>query len=389
VDQQAAADEQHRGDGELGDHQRALGTGIRECCAQRANPSATQLVDGRSQSKHHPGDERDGQRKCQDANINRDVSEPRKTRRSDQVWPRQARAKCSEQSNAGDGQAGSGSTPGECEQGAFGEELSDQATSPGSERQTQCDFLLPRATSGKQEVADVDARDEQHEADRRSKNQEGRSYRRHEVILERDHLKFTRPRGAPNRRRILPDAVDNCRHLRTDRFDRHIRSHPRKRHHSLQHGQPSRRERGWSPELCRRIGKLKFRRHHADDGIRRSVQRDAAAEDVPIPAEVAEPRRMGKDNHRVVLLAWGECTAEERLDAQTREYFGRHAQAFESSRLRPRQDHRRIAIDADMGERLGVCAQRRQLDRVQSARKLRHGVVRNRSGRFDDPDQPV
>ena len=75
--------------------------------------------------------------------------------------------------SAGDGpprDEHAGDAAGKREHEALGQDLRDQPSASGAERQAHRHFLLARERSREQQVADVGARDEQHEADRREQD---------------------------------------------------------------------------------------------------------------------------------------------------------------------------------------------------------------------------
>ena len=67
---------------------------------------------------------------------------------------------------------------GDREHEALGERLADQPAASGAERQPHRDLLLPRRRAAQQQVGDVRARDQQHEADHGHQHEERRAARR-------------------------------------------------------------------------------------------------------------------------------------------------------------------------------------------------------------------
>ena len=74
---------------------------------------------------------------------------------------------------------------GERQQHAFGQQLADDAAAAGADRGADRDLALPAGGADQQQVGDVGAGDQQHEADRAEQHQQRRPHVPHELSLQR------------------------------------------------------------------------------------------------------------------------------------------------------------------------------------------------------------
>ena len=207
------------------------------------------------------------------------------------------------------------------QQRALGQQLHDQPAAPGAERQADGDLLLPRRRARQQQVRDVGARDQQHQADDRHQQAAGlddvvaeagvdrRLRQRHQrdaaalvlvrvflFELARDRLQVgfgllhrdarLQPAGHVEHEpapvvRLGQLAEEAVRRLRVG----HVR-HPQRRR-------------------ADRVGALEALRHHADDREGVAVQVDRAADDRRVAAVPLLPLAVPEHRHQLRRPASG------------------------------------------------------------------------------------
>ena len=194
------------------------------------------------------------------------------------------------------------------EQHALGEELADQPAAARADRRAHGDFALADRRAREQQARDVGAGDHQQErrgAEQREQRRAGRSRRlrreRHRARASSRRWSTGSPRRAASSARA---ARRSPRRAVTPGFSRKsdsMKCAPRLCC-ATSHVQPV-------PHVgVVRI--LKPRRHHADDGEERTVQRDRLADDRRIAAEPLAPQPMADDRDRLARI--------ERLPSESR-----------------------------------------------------------------------
>ena len=183
-DKQRRADEQHQGEGNLRDHERCARLVLTEAGARapgaflecRAEICARRLK-GRNEPEQDSGRDRDKERECDDAPVDRDeraaLADSREVRRIDRE----------ERANAGDAQHEAERAACQGEDDAFGEQLSHDARASGSDRRTDGDLAPSSGRTDKKEVRDVGACDKEHETHGAGENHERRSDVAHDHVV--------------------------------------------------------------------------------------------------------------------------------------------------------------------------------------------------------------
>jgi hypothetical protein len=169
-----ALNQQHRdrdqGDREpdLDDHQDVARPVADTRCPARAGLQdtidvGTRRPQRRSQAAHRRRQQRDDAGEEQDARVERNVGRDRHRRR--RLQPAQPGKRPSPEQKAADRRGGS-------QKRRLDGQLARDRAAAGAERHPQGDFALAVDRAGQQQLADVDARDEQHDADRREQQKE-------------------------------------------------------------------------------------------------------------------------------------------------------------------------------------------------------------------------
>ena len=148
---------------------------------------------------------------------------------------------------------------------AFRQQLAHHPPAPGTERQSQRDFLLSRGSAGQHQVGHIRARDQQHAGHDAPQHQQCRARIPSHRLLQQRHDGDSR--GHCSARMLLCEPRLDCVQLGLRLRQRHARFESR------QHAQPipaapvSRQTipTGGQPKLSV-LWKLEARRHHAHDG---------------------------------------------------------------------------------------------------------------------------
>ena len=130
---------------------------------------------GRRQPEDQAGDQRHREREDQGRQIDRHLVETREIRRRQREERRHAPAR-------DDGTAEAG---GERQHHALGEELADQAAASGADRRAHDDLAAARRGARQQQIGDVGAGDEQHEAHRAEQHEQRLPRRADDGLMER------------------------------------------------------------------------------------------------------------------------------------------------------------------------------------------------------------
>jgi hypothetical protein len=262
----------------------------------RAAPGlAASAVVQRARERHDPqhrhgAEDRGGQdgereRERRDHTIELNLAKP---------WQR-GRPERHEQAHAAPRQRQTDDGPGNREQQALGQEIARDAEAAGAKGPADGDLAAARFRSHQEEVGDVRARDEQHEADRREQDPE-------RAFHPTDDGVFQRPRGRtqlqvlqePGHRRVVRIGArqvgDEPRQLGPDGGGRHPVT--RARHTGVHEDVPDRLALHLlgNPDIDARIGEGVGRRHDPDDLGRHATQRHRARDDGGIAAVAAHPQ---------------------------------------------------------------------------------------------------
>ena len=90
--------------------------------------------------------------------------------------------------NAGETETEAENAAGDGEQGAFNEQLTNDAPAAGAESAADGEFPLPRSGARKQKICDIRAGDEQHQADGAKEDHKGIAYVSDDAVAERLNL---------------------------------------------------------------------------------------------------------------------------------------------------------------------------------------------------------
>ena len=227
----------------------------------------------------------------------------------------------------------SGAGGGEREHHALGEKLPDDAHAPCAERRADGDLAAARRAAREQEVRDVAARDQQHDADGREQDEQARAVASDEIGAERFHREAQL--GG-----VARDVVAQTSGDRLELLQRLLA-----RHAALQpavHGQvvlvvhrlPLRREGDRRPQLLVVRREVERGRHDADDGVIAAVHVDRRADDWP-RAEPPHPQLVAEDRDELaawLILLGRERAAGERPHAEHVEVVRRHLAADDALR---------------------------------------------------------
>ena len=248
-----------------------------------------------------------------------------------------------------------GGAAGQREHHAFRQQLAHQAPAPGAEGGAHRDFARSRRRAREQQVRDVDARDQQHEADRAEQDPERPLIGLRHRVQQRLHA--DRIAGDPRGKAagdVLLDPIEVLLRLR----DRHTVAQPGHGadvvRAALVVGVGLLRERERHPQLGV-VRKVESRGHHAGDFIALAFQRDRAADDTWIAAVDATPHAVADEHDRPrprTHVVFGETPAEQRLHAQRRQHLRVDRHAVQAQRLeRAGQGQRLLVVAAERLER--------------------------------------
>ena len=169
ADEQARADEQHEGDGELADDQaraqpvaHAAHRGATSAFLEDRLHIGARRADRGGQAEEDGARQRDEQREPHDDRVERGLLEARHAVRRGGDERADSPGREREPRGGGD----------QREDEALGEELPDHPAATGAERGANRHFPGPRGPAREQQVGDVAARDEQDEADRAEQDEQ-------------------------------------------------------------------------------------------------------------------------------------------------------------------------------------------------------------------------
>ena len=301
---QSRGDQQHERERDLCGHQqlsRAMLT------ARRGLPAAA-VVQGR-------GDRREAQERDRAEHERREQAQRRGEDDDhridpDFVEPRQSGGtERDQQTNTAPGEREAKRAADHSEQRALRQEVARQPSRAGAERATDRDFTVTRFRANEEQVGDVRARHEQHEADRREQDPE----RAGDVADERIVHRQRRGDDARLIRSHASELFDQARDLRARRCDRCVVAQPG----DGLDGEQKRRRRACrlcrQPQLDQRSRERERGGHDADDGRGHAVDQDGAADDGWIRAEAPHPEAMrqhGNVRRTRCALGLGEPSAE-------------------------------------------------------------------------------
>jgi hypothetical protein len=217
-----------------------------------------------------------------------------------------------------------GSSAGQRDQKAFGEEEGDQARAAGS--QGGADGRLPgsREPAGQEQVRDVGAGDQQQQTDGDGDRQQDRTELAHQMVEQRHG------RGAPPLVGIRPLGGHPLRERRQLLARLLLSDAGAQPADDVEVVAPAielplrQGERG--PDLGRLLRIGEARRQHAHDLIALAAELDGLAEHGPRGAEAVVPEAVAEQGHLVPsgdLLLGEEGAAERRVHAEQREEAGR------------------------------------------------------------------
>ena len=186
------------------------------------------------------------------------------------------------------------------EQDALGEELADQAAAARANRRAHRDFALAHRRAREQQARDVGARDHQQERRRAEQREQRRPEEADDFVS----------RAAPRAREYSPlvDGFSAPRRLVSARSSAFAAS-------GVMPGFSRKSDSmKCAPRLCcvdvprdavPHVGVVRIlepRRHHADDGEERTVERDRLADDRRIAAEPLAPQPVADDRDRLARV---------------------------------------------------------------------------------------
>ena len=314
ADHQAGAREQHERQRHLRDDQcrsaalaadAALLRGIHEIRARH-------LQRGRH-AESHAGQQRDHRDEQQHGRVDADLIDARQIGRTD----------AHEQAEDRPGHQHAEHAAHDREQHALGQQLTNQAPAPGAERRAHRHLAAPRRGADEQQVRDVRARDQQHEADRTQEHQQSQADVLDQQVVRAHHRRIRiagRVGGG--------DALCDGRHVCGRGVDGHAVLE------AAEHGQrvqAASRQLAWTEHQRRvhvgrdALGKPETRRHHADHGKWGAGQRDRFADEPAIAAVAPLPEFVPQHDDAIAarFLLIGEGAADERRNSEHAEQAAR------------------------------------------------------------------
>ena len=238
-------------------------------------------VQRRGKAEEDPGSKAHGRDEEEDGAVHRELN----PRRLPDILRRLV-----EQPNAHDRQQISGHAADGGEHDALDEQLPDDPHTRRAERHANADFPRTVRRSGEQQVGDVRARDEQHEAHCAHQGQEDQSDRPAVLPFAEGHQ---HRRNALVRRRVLRrEPGGNGRQLGKGLVEAHAWGEAPERleaaRAALERLDAWRQVDERHPEVVV-VGKLQPLGHHADDGRQEAVDRDGAPDDRRVTPVAAAP----------------------------------------------------------------------------------------------------
>ena len=185
-DQQRRPDQQHHGHRHLGGHQQRPCPIVSEARAtaiaalfQRAAQIRARRFDSGNESKQNAGQNRQGERESQNAPVEAHIGaafpDARDVAGAEAQNGADAGVACRQTQNAA----------GQRQHHAFRKKLPDNPAASGSHRGANRNFPFPARRARQQQIGDIRAGDQQHEADRTQKNQQRIPHAAHDDVLQR------------------------------------------------------------------------------------------------------------------------------------------------------------------------------------------------------------
>ncbi len=291
---QRGADQEHQGQRDFRDHQDRPRLVLPEARArsparflERGRQVGLRALQRRNQAKDDASEERDQERKARDPPVDADGGpELADTRQA-------GRVDCQQRTNADHPEDQAEHASRQRQHDALGEQLADDPAARAADRGADRDFPSPAGRPHEQEVGDVGAGDEQHQADGAGEHHEGLSSVSHQHVADRvDREAAVRA----ERVRILALVlVRGCRNPRLCLLERNARRQASGRLEvvPLVGGVCRNLER--DPD--RRRGAV-FRKievaEHADDGVGLAAQRDGLADRIVSAIEPGLPEQLAE-----------------------------------------------------------------------------------------------
>ena len=327
ADHQARADQQHQRERHLGDDERVAramtlpaGAGGASAAAKRRFDPWTRIFEHRNRAKQQARCQRQRQREQQHRAVDGDLVDPRDV----------AGRERHQHSQRADGHAEPGGAAKQTEHEALDQQLARDLRASGAQRRPDGQLLLARLGPNQQQVGDVGAGDQHHDADHSHQHPQHGLHVADDIGLERVNA-----RHDPCLLEGLDAQAGEWRKARErDRnHPRHVGVRGWNRHARLQAGdcvvaEVSEKhlaaietlrqdERGSPVEEVERVGQ------YADDFARRSVERHRSAHSRGIAAEFRAPVP-GHENDRLGagrrIVGLREQPAEHRPHAQNRQH---------------------------------------------------------------------
>jgi hypothetical protein len=247
------------------------------------------------------------------------------------------------------------------EQQALDHEQAHEARSAGAEGHAHGDLAPARHAPDQQQVGEIGAGDEEHEAHRTHEDEQGRPHRTDHLRLERqqpravlgdpvaaqarrERIRLTRRRRQVDPRGQPADGVDEVQPARGTGFID---------------------EQGHDDVASRSVLEVPGQdgvepgRQHADDGERGAAERHGAAQDFGIGGEVRAPQAVADQGDRggaMALVLGSEAASEHGLHTEHGQEVRRHAQHPEVLGALPAEDEGAAEPDAEIGEDLATRA---------------------------------
>ena len=317
--QQTSGDEQHQRQRHFDDQQAGAQTPARSDRAaarflERFEHVHARRLECRQQADRQTGDEGREQRKAQGDRVDPDFGDTRN----------QIRAEGDERTQRPLGQQHAGGAAEHGQEHAFGHELAHHLASARAEREARGDLAPARGKAREQQVGDVRARDQEHAADGAEEQQITLTLRADGILEQRHDLDPRRRIDVRGVRRSVAggDHVHRLARLlqRDARLEpcddlKEIAAVVQLRRGEIRHLRGS-----GHPDLQLIQGERRRRlRQHADDGVRRAVERERLSEDRRIAVEALLPH--GVADQRDALAAGSifirrEVAPEQRLESE-------------------------------------------------------------------------
>jgi hypothetical protein len=266
---------------------------------------------------------------------------------------------------------------------ALGQQLPHDPAAARAHCRSHRQFLRAHRTARQQQVGDIAAGDQQHQADGTEQDEQLLAIVADEVAGEVEH------RGAALGQIVgmrLPQLLGKLHQLRARLFHGHAWLQPRdQRQIVAAELVPARFLDGpGHPQLFGVAGEPERRRHHAQHPERAAIQSDVAADDRRIGAEPADPQLLAQHHDLLApqaIVAGAEHGAEHRRNAVNIEEIAAHDAADQAFRILTFADVEAAAVlDGNAGERRGAL-----VPGVETARRGRPWTAAPQLGQEDEP----